>query len=159
MNINGLSKHQCSLFPPLRMTSSLGRGGPPGKSICAQSWRMNEYLLIIWLEHFISNFQPSFQNPTLLITDNHSDHTSLSSYYICKDNGIIVVSSPYHTTCKMQPLYVYFLGPLKPAYSRECGLFKRIHLHEAIHIKEIPSLYNTSYQKNHCHCKRCIRVC
>jgi hypothetical protein len=58
-----------------------------------------------------------------------------------------VVSSPYHTSCKIQPLDVYFLGPLKPAYNRECVLIKRIHLHEAIRIKDIPSLFNASYQK------------
>jgi hypothetical protein len=47
----------------------------------------------------------------------------------------------------MQPFDVSFSGPLKSAYSRECELFMRNHLYEKIRVKDIPSLFNTAYQK------------
>jgi hypothetical protein len=63
------------------------------------------------LKYFFRNTQYSIKNSTLLIMDDRSSHTSLSSYNFCTDNGIFVVSIPLHNSHNVQPLDVSFLTP------------------------------------------------
>jgi hypothetical protein len=87
-------------------------------------WRF----VVIWITHFIPNFQSSIPNPTFLIMDNHSSHMLLSSYNFCKGNDITVISIPPNTSHKMQPLNTSFFGPVMPFWHNK-GRFGTSGLH------------------------------
>lgn len=148
MSATGIFIPPMFIYPGVRMSPGLSRGGPAGSIYaCSKSGWMNEELFLRWLRHFAENTQTSVQNPTLLLMDNHSSHTSLMCYNFCKDNGIVVVSFPPHTSHRLQPLDVAFYGPLKSAYNRECGLFMRNHPYQRICREDVPCLFNAAYTK------------
>jgi hypothetical protein len=54
----------------------------------------------------------------LLILDGHSSHLSAEFDIFCKDNAIICLCMPPHTSHLLQPLDVGVFGPLKRAYGK-----------------------------------------
>jgi hypothetical protein len=77
------------MFPRKRMSPHLEQGGSPGAIYhCSpNSWMATE-LFTEWLKHFAAQTNASIHNPILLVMDDHSSHTSLQSYFFCKENGI-----------------------------------------------------------------------
>jgi hypothetical protein len=55
----------------------------------------------------------------LLILDSHKSHKSLPFQDLCKENKIITLCMPLHSSHILQPLDVGCFAPLKQAYSRE----------------------------------------
>ena len=57
-------------------------------------------------------------SPVLLILDGHTTHTkSLATIDYARENGIVILSLPPHTSHKLQPLNRSFFKPLKAAYN------------------------------------------
>ena len=54
----------------------------------------------------------------LLILDGHSSHLAAEFDAFCKENGIICLCMPPHTSHLLQPLDVGVFGPLKRAYGK-----------------------------------------
>lgn len=112
------------VFPRKRMSPQLEKNGPSAAIYtCTDNGWSNEILFSLWLKHFQKRVLCSPENPVLLILDNHSSHISLEIYNYCKENGIIMVSIPPHTSHRLQPLDVTFFAALKNAYSRHCNSF------------------------------------
>lgn len=148
MSATGIFIPPMFIFPGKRASSGIKHGGPAGSSYkMSESGWMNEELFYQWLQHFVSHTQSSKETPTLLLMDNHSSHTSLLTYNYCKDNGIIVVSFPPHTSHRLQPLDLTFFGPLKTAYNRECSLFLKQHGFQRISKEDVPILLKSAYEK------------
>lgn len=59
---------------------------------------INENLFIDWLHNFISYAKPTVEEPILLVLDNHESHISLACYLLCRQNGIVLISLPPHTS-------------------------------------------------------------
>jgi hypothetical protein len=95
---------------------------------------------VVWLKHFAGHTSSSIENPVLLILDNHSSHCTLEAYKYCRENGIVVVSIPPHTSRRLQPLNVTFYGPLKTEFHRESDLFIKTKGSEKITNNKIESL-------------------
>ena len=55
----------------------------------------------------------------LLIFDGHDNHHSVDFELYCKENDIITLCMPPHSSHLLQPLDVGCFGPLKKAYGRE----------------------------------------
>ncbi|KAK7465246.1 hypothetical protein BaRGS_00037583, partial [Batillaria attramentaria] len=96
-------------FPPL------GNDAPPGSVITGNdSGCMTQEKFLEWLQHFINTVRPSVENKVLLILDGHSSHTgSLAAIDLARENGVVMLGLPPHTTNKLQPLDVSFFRPLK----------------------------------------------
>lgn len=94
--------------PPLfiyarkRMAPQLRQNEPPGAIYeCSDNGWITEALFITWLKHFY-NFTKSSQNdPVLLVMDNHVSHCTLKAYSFCRENGIIVLTIPPHTSHRL----------------------------------------------------------
>lgn len=84
------------------MNDQLLRGGVENMiaAVNDSSW-INENLFVDWLHHFISFAKPTKEKPILLILDNHESHVSLDCYLLCRQNGIILLSLPPHTSHRM----------------------------------------------------------
>ena len=55
----------------------------------------------------------------LLIIDGHESHNSLDFQKYCKDNSIVTICMPPHSSHLLQPLDVGCFAPLKQAYGRQ----------------------------------------
>jgi hypothetical protein len=89
--------------------ASIGGANPTGWS--------NENLFIDHLKHFIACEKPCKEDPVLLILDNHESHISITAINVAKENGIIMLTLPPHTSHKLQPLDRNVFGPYKAYYN------------------------------------------
>lgn len=146
MSASGAYVPPMFIYPRLRMNPVLGNGGPVNAIYhCSKSGWITEELFPIWLGHFISFAKPTKESPVLLIMDNHTTHTTLAAYNICKDNNIIVVTLPPHSSHRLQPLDVTFYSSLKASFNQECDNFMRSHPHNKITPYEIAAIFNKSF--------------
>lgn len=136
------------IFPRERMSEQLCKNGPIGAIYeCSKRGWINEELFLVWLKHFVKITCPSKDNPILLLLDNHNSHTTLSSYNFCRENGVIMLSFPPHTSHKLQPLDLTFFGPLKKSYANQCDLFLRKNGHEKITPYYIAEILRDAFVK------------
>lgn len=106
---------------------------------------MNENLFVDWLKHFQNFVKSSEENCVLLIVDNHVSHCTLQAYNYCKENFIVLLTIPPHTSHRTQPLDVSFYSPLKNAYNNECDKYMRSHPGQKITTYEIAELFNNAF--------------
>lgn len=136
------------IYPRIRMTPALERDGPSGSIYhCSKSGWMIEELFQIWLKHFLVHTKATLDDPVLLILDNHASHISLEIFNYCRQNGIIMLSIPPHTSHRTQPLDLTFFGPLKIAYHKECDIFMRTNNYEKLTPFHIASIFTKAYLK------------
>jgi hypothetical protein len=136
------------VFPRKRIHPALGNNAPINSVIAvSKSGWINKELFVQWLHHFIDFSRSSRANKVLLILDNHEAHSSATAIDLCKENGVILLSLPPHTSHKMQPLDRTVFGPLKAFYYRECDTFMRLHPGDKITDYQVSSLFNKAYLK------------
>lgn len=123
-------------------------GAPPGTAFdLSESGWSNSEVFLNWLKHFVAFVKPTIENKVLLILDGHTSHTKdLSIIDYAKQNGIIMLSLPSHTSHRLQPLDVSFFGPLKTNFNTACEKYIRTHLTK-ITVSHISTLLNESYPK------------
>jgi hypothetical protein len=79
-----------------------------------------------WLEHFNQQTQSRTVGAyRLLILDGHSSHATPEFDQLCKDNKIVTLCMPPHTSHLLQPLDVGCFSPLKTAYGHEVAELAR----------------------------------
>jgi hypothetical protein len=82
-------------------------------------WTTNERGLE-WVHHFDQHTKPRTTGEyRLLILDGHGSHLSVDFELYCKENKIITLCMPSHSSHILQPLDVGCFGPLKQAYGRQ----------------------------------------
>ena len=102
-----------------------------------------------WLKHFQVNARPTKENPVLLILDGHSSHTkNLEAIHFARENGIVVLSLPPHTTHRLQPLDRTFFKPLMGNFNTTCDQWMRNHACRQITIYQISALFREAYVKS-----------
>jgi len=82
----------------------------------------------------------------IIILDNHSAHCSAETYDICRENGIVMVSLPPHTSHRLQPLDAIFYSPLKAAYKRKCDMFIETMNIVKITPYDVAEIFNKAYE-------------
>lgn len=80
---------------------------------------MNSEIIVNKLKHFQVFAKSCEDYPTLLIFSNHLSLRFLSAVLYCREDHIMLVSSPAHATHMVKPLDRSFFGPFKTAYSAE----------------------------------------
>ncbi|XP_022819194.1 uncharacterized protein LOC111351487 isoform X1 [Spodoptera litura] len=136
------------IFPRQRMHERLMINSPPDSEGVAQpkGWMNNEFFLK-WLHHFTKFARPSKESPILLLLDGHSSHKTLEVINWCRDNNIHLISSPPHTTHKLQPLDRSFMKPFKNAYNEQCGMWIRANAGARITEYDIAGLVSDAFKK------------
>lgn len=147
INAVGLALPPVYVFPRIRHpdeyltnapTSSLALGNRSG-------WMTGELFLTV-LEHIQRHTHCSKDNKILLLLDNHESHTTISAINFCRQNGIIMLSFPPHTSHKLQPLDVGVYGPFKTYCSVAFNDWMTTNPGKSITIKEIAQLTKTAFQ-------------
>ncbi|KAB0804364.1 hypothetical protein PPYR_01334 [Photinus pyralis] len=148
MSASGAYVPPLFIFKRERMKEGLDRNGPVGSIYrCSSSGWITEDLFLEWLQHFAVFTKVSKEDPVLLILDNHCTHSGLKSYNFCRENGIVIVSLPPHTSHRLQPLDVTFFSSLKGAYSQECDQYMKSNHFVQIVVTKIAELFAKAYNR------------
>lgn len=148
ISASGLYVPPMFIFKRERMKEGLDRNGPVGAIYrCSKSGWITEDLFLEWLNHFAQFVKASVADPVLVVLDNHVTHSTLKSYNFCRENGIVAVSLPPHTSLKLQPLDVTFFSSLKTAYNNECDLYMKSHHYDKIAVTNIAELFAKAYNR------------
>ncbi len=114
ISANGNAIPPMFVFPRVHYRDHFIKGAPPGSVGTAnKSGWQTDVTFKVFLDHFIQQTRCSVEKRVLLILDNHSSHLSLDILDHAKENGIVMVSFPPHTSHKLQPLDVSVYGPMK----------------------------------------------
>ena len=93
--------------------------------VSPNGWTSNK-LGIAWLRHFNTHTKDRKLGAyRLLIVDGHESHSSHEFHKYCKEEKIIVLCMPAHSSHLLQPLDVGCFSPLKRAYGDEISSLAR----------------------------------
>lgn len=148
MSANGHFIPPFFVFPRQRMNERLMMNAPDESIGVAQpkGW-MNSDFFLQYLRIFVKHTQPTKENPVLLLLDGHCSHKTLPVINFCRENHIHLMSSPPHTTHKLQPLDRTFMKPFKDAYNQQCDLWMRINAGCRITDYDIAGLVKEAFIK------------
>jgi hypothetical protein len=114
----------------------------PGDWVIAVSengWTTNE-LGFAWLQHFDKHTKArTVGTYRLLILDGHESHVTAQFEQFCKDNNIITLCMPPHSSHILQPLDVGCFGPLKKAYGRQIENYMRRYINHITKVEFLPA--------------------
>ncbi|KAJ4442332.1 hypothetical protein ANN_03918 [Periplaneta americana] len=136
------------VFPRVRMSPELSDGAPPGTLVVGQEkgW-INSELFVKYLHHFHSYVKSTPDKRVLLLVDGHISHKSLQAVQFCRNNGIVLVCFPPHTTHRLQPLDVCIFGPLMSFYNEECRMWLRNYPGRVVRLQQAAKLFGLAYRK------------
>jgi hypothetical protein len=124
-----------SVIPPFIWTFSVSKNGWTADKIGLQ-----------WIHHFERHTRSkTVGSKRLLVLDNHGSHTTPEFISFCKDNDIILLWMPPHSSHLLQPLDVGCFGPLKTAFSKQNQDLIRNHI---FHVRKVDFLatFHTAFQ-------------
>ena len=88
-------------------------------SLSSNGWTTNE-IGLKWIKHFNKHTSNHMKGAYhLLVLDGHESHQSANFQCYCKENKIVTLCMPAHSSHLLQPLDVGCFGPLKQLYSKE----------------------------------------
>ncbi|CAH2003296.1 unnamed protein product [Acanthoscelides obtectus] len=129
------------LFPRKNYRDHFVNNGPPGCIGAAKlSGWMTENEFCIFLEHFAKHCRSSKEKPVLLLLDNHESHLSVKGFNYCKENGIVMISTPPHCSHKLQPLDRSVYGPLKKYINTSYDSWMRNNPDKTMTIYDVPKI-------------------
>ena len=137
------------IFPRARMKPGLLDDAPVGAIGAANpSGWITEDLFTKWFDHFVAEVQPASRHePTLLIMDGHSAHTrNIAVIAKARDQNVILLSLPSHSTHRMQPLDVSFFKSVNTFYDAEVQTWMRQH-GRALSEWQVSKLFTAAYNK------------
>lgn len=134
------------IFPRKNSHPLLMKDAPPGaKSSCHLSGWVQIPIFTNWFKHFLEFTKLTKEDPVLLILDGHYSHTrNIEVLDLARENGVVILSLPPHSTHKMQPLDKTFMGPLKVYYSDEVRRFTRDQARK-VTVYDLVGLFTKSY--------------
>ena len=86
----------------------------------------------------------------MLMLDRHESHQSVDFEIYCKNNNIISLCLPAHSSHLTQSLNIRFFNALKRAYRQEINIFIRAHINHITKIEfflAFHAAYNQSMTK------------
>ena len=120
VNALGNSIPPLFVFPRVHLKQHMLKGAPPGSIGAANpSGWSNEAIFFQFIEHFIKHAKPTREEPQILIFDNHESHISVNIINKAKENGLVLLTLPPHSSHRMQPLDRSVFGPFKAYYHKE----------------------------------------
>lgn len=104
-------------------------------------------LFIVFLKHFVDIVKPTKDKTVLIILDNHESHISVEAISFAKDNGIVLLTMPPHTSHKLQPLDRTVFGPYKTFYNKVSSEWMATS-GKPITIYDVAGLIGKAYSKS-----------
>ncbi|CAH2101074.1 unnamed protein product [Euphydryas editha] len=134
------------IFPRVFYKDNMLKGAPPGSlGVANKSGWSTEPIFKKFLGHFIKFTKPTKENPVLVIIDNHETHISIEIIDIARENGIILLTLPPHTSNHLQPLDRTVFGPFKSQYSQAADRWVLNHPGKCITIYDVAGIAGEAY--------------
>ena len=149
MNPSGHFIPPLFVFPRKNMKAELMDGTPLGSvSACHPSGWIQSDIFTQWFRHFIKYTKPSAEDPVVLVLDGHYSHTrNLDVINLARENHIEIICLPPHSSHRMQPLDVAFMGPLKTFYCQEIEKWLRANPGRIVTVYQIGQLFGNAYRR------------
>jgi len=97
-------------------------------AVTSNGWTTNERGLD-WIRHFDRHTKGRTKGVyRLLVLDGHESHHSTEFELFCKDNNIITLCMPAHSSHRLQPLDVGCFRALKRSYGAEIEKLMKLHI-------------------------------
>jgi hypothetical protein len=107
-------------------------------AVSENGWTTNE-LGLKWLKHFDKHTKGRTVGlHRLLVIDGHESHNSLEFQQYCKENNIITLCMPPHSSHLLQPLDVGCFAPLKKAHGRQAEDLMRNRITHITKLEFLP---------------------
>lgn len=137
------------IFPQKKWQAELLDGAPPGSiGGCSDSGWITLELFAKWFEHFISLVKPTPNDPVVLVLDGHSSHVrNIHVIERAREAGVLIVCLPPHSSNRMQPLDVTFMGPLKTFYAKAIENWLANHPNRIVRKLQIASIFGEAYMQ------------
>jgi hypothetical protein len=90
------------------------------------------------MEHFIKHTRVKKHGSVLLLLDNHQSHLAVKVLNIAKENGVVLLSFPPHTSHKLQPSDRSVYGPFKKSVNNASDAWLRSNPGRTLTIYDIP---------------------
>ncbi|KAJ8872456.1 hypothetical protein PR048_026060 [Dryococelus australis] len=141
MNAAGNYMPPMFVFPRKRENPLLMNDAPPESFVA--------YHESGWIAKETLDFpNPEPQKPALLILDGHSSHAkSLELINLARENNVVLVCFPPHTTHRLQPLHVSFMAPLSAFYEQEVRKWLLNHPGRSVTIYQIGKLFIAAFSR------------
>ncbi|XP_046384950.1 MFS-type transporter clz9-like [Ischnura elegans] len=109
------------VFPRVKENPRLMDDAVPGSSaVYHKSGWINKDSFIAWFKMLVDFSNPFPEKPVLLLLDGHCSHTkSQELINMAREKNVIMLTSPPHTTHRLQPLDVGSMAPLQNYYEQE----------------------------------------
>lgn len=102
------------VYPRVNFKTHFMHGAPSGsRGFATRNGWMTQTVFLEVAKHIQQNTSATKENPVLIILDNHESHVCLETILFCRENGIILLTFPPHTSHRLQPLDVAIYGPFK----------------------------------------------
>ncbi|KAF0300312.1 hypothetical protein FJT64_027146 [Amphibalanus amphitrite] len=95
-------------------------------AVSANGWSTEE-IFLQWLQEFITFTGATTNNKQLLIVDNHYTHCNLKVLTLARENGVVILTLPPHTSHRLQPLDVGYFSAFKANYGKELNSWMMSH--------------------------------
>lgn len=137
------------VFPRQRENLRLMDDAPPGSfAVYHKSGWINKDSFIVWFKRFVEIANPSQDRPVLLLLDGHASHTkSIDLINLARENNVIMLTFPPHTTHRLQPLDITVMAPLSTYYEQEVRKWLFTHPGRVVTIYEVGKLFNLAFQR------------
>ena len=117
---NGLGLPPIWVFPRVREKPSrilANFSSDPMALMHKSGWMaLNNFVKV--LQFFVNFTRCPYEGKVLLILDNHQSHTSIEAITFAKENGIVLLTIPPHTSNELQPLDSTVFGSFKTFVSQ-----------------------------------------
>jgi hypothetical protein len=111
-------------------------------SLSSNGWTTNE-IGLEWIKHFNKHTSDRTKDAyRLLVLDGHKSHVLVDFQRYCKENKIVTLCMPAHSSHLLQPLDVGCFGPLKQLYSKEIKNLIQVHISHITKIKFFAAFKN-----------------
>uniref|UniRef100_A0A1B6L3T1 HTH CENPB-type domain-containing protein n=1 Tax=Graphocephala atropunctata TaxID=36148 RepID=A0A1B6L3T1_9HEMI len=147
MSASGSYMPPMLIFPRIKKKQEFELGLPPGawSETHATGW-MTKELFLSWLSKFIKFSGAKKESPVLLVVDGHSTHTkNLELIDMARENGVVLLCLPPHTSHKLQPLDVTFYNPLSLYYGEEIKKWLRCNPGKVVTLFQISTLFGAAF--------------
>lgn len=134
------------IFPRVHFKDHFLAGAPEGSlGVATKSGWINSSIFLEVLKHIQKKISCSKDNPILLLVDNHESHVTIEAVDYARENGIIYLSFPPHTTHRLQPLDVGVFGPFKAKLKIAFNDWHVSNPGKTLNIYNIPKLAKIAY--------------
>ena len=90
--------------------------------------------------HFAKLKRPSKESSVLLLLDNYSAYLTVNVIKCAKQNGVVCLSFPPHTSHRLQGIDIYTYGPLKKYVALAQNCWVKTHPGKVMTIHDLPTI-------------------